>query len=75
MFPFNSQRNHHLREVAKSLVNPFESLLDFFEPLFVIDNLFSTRNVISQIEVKILVVMPILVQQKVCFKTKQNKTL
>ncbi|RVW39704.1 hypothetical protein CK203_115998 [Vitis vinifera] len=33
MFPFNSQRNHHLCEVAKSLVNPFESLLDFFEPL------------------------------------------
>ena len=61
-FPFDSQRNHHLRVVAKSFVDLVKSFVDFFKPPFVIDGSFFTRTVVShQIEVKILALIPILV--------------
>ena len=74
-FSFESQRSHHLHEVAKSFVDLVESRLKVFKSSFVIDGSFSTRTIIShEIEVKILTLIPILVQWKVCFETKQKNT-
>ena len=74
-FPFKSQPNHQLCEVMKSSIDSVELLLNFFELSFVVDDSFSTRIVVShQIDIKILALIPILVQQKVCFETKQKNT-
>ena len=77
MLPFDSQHNHHLCLVVKSFIDPVELLLDFFEFPFVVDGSFPFRIVVNhQIEVKILVLIPILVQRKVWKrngKTLKNK--
>ena len=54
---------------------PSSCYLIFFEQLFIVDGSFPTGTVVShQIEVKILALIPILVLQKVCFKTKWKNT-
>ncbi|GMN51840.1 hypothetical protein TIFTF001_020989 [Ficus carica] len=69
MSHFNSQRSHHLREIAKCFFETIEPLFNSFEPPFVVGGSLSTRTVLSHQDlVKIQALIPILVQQNKCFK-------